>query len=43
MALGATAPQVVSMVVREMAKLVMIGVAAGLALAGFIAPALEAC
>lgn len=40
MALGATAPQVVSLVVREMAKLVVIGVAAGLALAGFIAPAL---
>ena len=40
MALGATAAQVVSMVVREMARLVVIGVAAGLALAGFIAPAL---
>ena len=41
MALGATAPQVVRMVVREMARLVVIGVAAGLALAAFIAPALR--
>ena len=41
MALGATAPQVVGMVVREMAQLVTIGVAAGLALATFIAPALR--
>jgi len=41
MALGATAPQVVGMVVREMAQLVTIGVAAGLALAAFIAPALR--
>jgi predicted permease len=41
MALGATAPQVVGMVVREMAQLVAIGVAAGLALAAFIAPALR--
>jgi predicted permease len=41
MALGATAPQVVGMVVREMAKLVVVGVVAGLALAAFIAPALR--
>jgi len=41
MALGATAPQVVRMVVREMAQLVVIGVAAGLALGAFIAPALR--
>ena len=41
MALGATARQVVRMILSEMAKLVVIGVAAGLALAAFIAPALR--
>ena len=41
MALGATAPQVVRLVVSEMAKLVIIGVAAGIALGALIAPALR--
>ena len=41
MALGATARQVVRMVVSEMAKLVVAGVAAGLALGALIAPALR--
>jgi ABC-type antimicrobial peptide transport system permease subunit len=41
MALGATAAQVVRMVVREMMALVGTGVVAGFALAAFLAPALR--